>query len=261
MHLKGTDRPLFHYVPASRFHFDQVEAAARDLGYNYFVVDGDNVDSEAALMGAFATSMNFPLYFGANWNALLDLTRDLSWTKAEGHVLIIANANALPSLPHELFSTLVDVLEATTRDWRDERGEYGERPGPVPFHTIFSGSDGLRESLRSALMEPLCKHNEDDRVEILAVPTRLQNTAAYHDAEQLLRSGADPELLMMFLRDKGMDERDSIYAIAALLEKTIPEARSLIDNSRAWAEFLHRREEQFRQVARDFLRESGEQDN
>jgi hypothetical protein len=51
-------------------------------------------------------------------------------------------------------------LEATVRDWRDERGEFGERTGPVAFHVIFSGCETLKESLLGELREPLCEHME-----------------------------------------------------------------------------------------------------
>ena len=80
---------------------------------------------------------------GGNWDALLDWTRDLSWDKGKGYVLILANADSLLSLDNKEFSIFVRVLEATIRDWRDERGEYRERTEPVPFHVVFSGTDAL----------------------------------------------------------------------------------------------------------------------
>jgi hypothetical protein len=198
----------------------------------------------------------FPSYFGRDWNGLLDLMRDLSWTKAKGYVLIISCNDALPSLPNRIVATLIEVLEATVRDWRDERGEFGERNGPVAFHVIFSAGEVLKESLLRELREPLCEHKEELSVNIFPAPVRLRETAIYRDAENLVSTGADPEMVLSFLRDHGMDERDSMYSIAGLMGKTVTEAKSLIYRSKTWPE-VRKRDEQFRKVAQDALKDLG----
>jgi hypothetical protein len=247
---------LAHFIPADILDFESIERAAREIGFALFLIEAKGIESEPVLMDAFATSMNLPSYFGRDWNGLLDLSRDLSWTKAEGYVLIFSGGDTLPSLPDGMFSTLIDVLEATVRDWRDERGEYGERTGPVAFHVIFSGGEGLKESLLGELREPLCEHVERSFVSIFPAPVRLRETAIYRDAKNLVSTGADPELILSFLREHGMDERDSMYSIAGLMGATVTEAKFLIYNSQTWSE-VRGRDEQFRKVARDALKEFG----
>lgn len=82
----------------------------------------------------------------------------------------------------------------------------------------------------------------------------------YQDAEKLVFSGADPELVLSFLREHGMDERDSMYSIAGLLGKTIPQAKSLLYHSHTWAE-ISKRDELRRTIARDALGDFGWGDN
>ena len=41
-----------------------------------------NVTSKRILFAAFATSLNFPVYFGENWDAFEECLRDLSWLPA-----------------------------------------------------------------------------------------------------------------------------------------------------------------------------------
>lgn len=255
-HLASTDNPLVHFIPAGILDFASIERVAGEIGFALFLVETKEIESETALMDAFATSMNLPSYFGRDWNALLDLTRDLSWTKAEGFVLIISGGDALPSLPDGIFATLIEVLEATIRDWRDERGEFGERTGPVAFHVIFSGGEALKESLLGELREPLCEHMEVSSVTIFPAPVRLRKTAIYKDAEKLVSTGADPEMVLSFLREHGMDERDSMYSIAGLMGTTVPEAKSLMFESQTWSE-IRKRDEQFRKVAQDALWDLG----
>jgi hypothetical protein len=255
-HLAGTDSALFHFVPPDVFDFASIESAAQKIGFVPYLVEAREVHSESALMDAFSTSMNLPSYFGRNWNALLDLTRDLSWTKAEGYVLIISGGDNLALLADDIFPALIEVLEATVRDWRDERGEFGERTGPVAFHVIFSGGEALKESLLGELREPLCEHVDRSSVKPFPAAVRLRKTVTYGDAEKLVSTGADSEMVLSFLREHGMNERDSMYSIAGLMGTTVPEAKSLIYNSQTWPE-VRGREEQFRKVARDALRELG----
>jgi hypothetical protein len=255
-HLASTDGPLIHFVSASLLDFESIKAVAEEIGFVFFAIEAKKINSELVLMDAFAKSMGFPPYFGRNWDALLDLTQDLSWIKAEGYVLLVTGGDNLPALPDGIFSSLIAVLEATVRNWRDERGEYGERTGPVAFHVIFSGSEALKQSLLGELREPLCQHMEGSSVTIFPAPVRLRKTAIYRDAEKLVSTGADPEMVLSFLREHGMDERDSMYSIAGLMGATVTEAKSLIYNSQTWSE-VRGRDEQFRKVARDALKEFG----
>jgi len=56
---------------------------------------------------------------------------------------------------------LIGVMETTVKDWRDERGEYGERKGPIAFHVIWSNGLRLLERLKRDLEEPVCVHGPE----------------------------------------------------------------------------------------------------
>jgi hypothetical protein len=258
-HLDDTDGALFHFLAANLLDLPAIGTAARELGFNRFLVDCEHIGCEASFMDVFTKAMDLPPSPKANWNTLLDQTRDLSWTSASGYVLIISSGDPLALLPGGFFPTLVQVLEATVRDWRDERGEFGERHGPISFHVIFSGGEILKQALLEELREPLCEHVSELSVKIVQAAAPLRRTATYREAEDLIRSGASPENVMLFLRERGLDELESMYSIAALFEKSIPDARSLINSSRAWSE-LRNRDGIFRQVARDALRDLGDED-
>jgi hypothetical protein len=61
---------------------------------------------------AIARALDFPDWFGANWDALEDCLSDLSWRKGDGHVLLFVGA---PS--GEALGTLLDVLRAAAEYW------------------------------------------------------------------------------------------------------------------------------------------------
>lgn len=256
-HLGSVDGPMIHFALPSILNLESIRESTDGMGFAVFFVDAKKISSESELMDAFAASMNFPAYFGRNWDALLDLTCDLSWVNARGYILIMFNGDSLPLLPGVTFSSLITSVEATVRDWRDERGEFGERLGPVPFHVIFSGSGTLRAPLIEELTESLCEHTEECSVNIVPAPVRLRATANYLEAEELVATGADIEKVLAFLRERGMDESESMYSIAGLFRKSIPEAKRLLETSQTWAE-IRERDEKFREVARDALRKLGD---
>jgi RNAse (barnase) inhibitor barstar len=234
-HLDGVDHPLVHFIPSIWLDLVSLKDASKGIGFVVFLIDGCHVHSLPSLMDRFAEAMNFSIRFGRNWDALFDSMTDFSWNIAKGYVLILSNADSLLTLENNQFSVLVGVLEATIREWRDGRGEYAERAGPVPFHVVFSGSSTLREVLLRELKEPLCDHEAELSVRLVRAPQGICESETFRDSQKLWQSGADPELILVFLRDRGYSYIDSIYAAAALIEKSIPEAKTLVDHSRAWA--------------------------
>lgn len=255
-HLAGVQNPLVHFVPSNCLDVEVLKKASGELGLAFFLIDTRHVQSVSALMDAFARSMNFPSPFGNNWDALLDLTRDLSWSKAKGYVLILSNADSLLFLPNNGFSVLLGVLEATVREWRDERGEYAERTAPIPFHVIFSGSSPLRAALLKQLREPLCDHEAELSVRVIRTPGGVSDTESFSDAKRLVEAGAEPELVLSFLRERGVGRTDSVYTMASLMEKSVPEARALVDESQTWSD-RYETDMRFRNAAREALRDLG----
>jgi ribosomal protein L7/L12 len=60
--------------------------------------------------------------------------------------------------------------------------------------------------------------------------------AVLEDARKLMNAGADFELTLLFLRDRGFDQIDSINTIRTLTGKSLPEAKELIHTSKAWSD-------------------------
>ena len=84
------------------------------------------VDAKHNLFDSLARALAFPDWFGRNWDALEDVLGDLSWRKADGHVVIFRTFPA-----GEDFGILVDVLRTTAEYWAG-RGR--------PFFAVFLDS-------------------------------------------------------------------------------------------------------------------------
>ena len=81
------------------------------------------VDAGASVFDAMARALDFPDWFGGNWDALEDCLSDLGWRRGEGHVLLLRSYPGGDEL-----GVLTDVLRATAEYWAG-RGK--------PFFAIY----------------------------------------------------------------------------------------------------------------------------
>jgi hypothetical protein len=80
-------------------------------------------DAKEQLLKNIAAALQFPGWFGQNWDALEDSLTDLSWLGAGGHVLLFENPR-----PDDDLGVLMDVLRSSA-EWWAGRGK--------PFFAVF----------------------------------------------------------------------------------------------------------------------------
>ncbi len=56
---------------------------------NSFLIDGNVITNKESFFKEFAKKLQFPEYFGSNWDGFYDCITDLSWIKEDGGYLII----------------------------------------------------------------------------------------------------------------------------------------------------------------------------
>jgi len=117
---------------------DEVICAVRGSDLQIARIPLDGVHDKRALLAAIAQVLEFPEWFGGNWDALEDCLTDLSWRRAGGHLLVLEGAQRLA---RDDFGILVDVLSSSAEYWA-ERG----RPflalivnGPASLPSLFRG--------------------------------------------------------------------------------------------------------------------------
>lgn len=113
-----------HFAPA-----EDVEAIRERLLETSHVHEvGESADDEESLMRSIAQTMNFPDYFGANWDAMDEALCDLEPEPRRGVVLLLHDATKLWHKHPQTAGRLVEVWLGAVEFWR-ERG--------VPFHLVF----------------------------------------------------------------------------------------------------------------------------
>lgn len=80
------------------------------------------------------------------------------------------------------------------------------------------------------------------------------------DARRLAEAGTDREMILVFLREKGFNKIDSIKTVRVLYGLTMPEAKELIDYSKAWSDRFDS-DMRFRETAMQALRDLADEDH
>lgn len=118
---------------------DEILDAAKGSALQVARIDLAGAAGREALMERVARALEFPQWFGGNWDALEDCLTDLSWSKADGHVLLI---EAVADLPMDERGILIDILASAAASWAERRR---------PFFAVFvDGSPHLPELYRSS---------------------------------------------------------------------------------------------------------------
>ena len=124
-----TDRPSFQCVHfASDDEFAGVRDHAASRGGAVFELDATGVRDKDALLARVAAAMDFPEYFGGNWDAVADCLGDLSWREAPAYVLCVHGANELFAYAFEPAGEFISVWQSAAERWAGEG---------VPFHLVF----------------------------------------------------------------------------------------------------------------------------
>ncbi len=104
---------------------DEILDAARGGRLRVVRVGLGGAGDKEALLARIAAALQFPAWFGGNWDALEDCLCDLSWIAAGGYVLLFEDAAQVPLVER---GTLLDVLASAAASWA-ERGQ--------PFFAVF----------------------------------------------------------------------------------------------------------------------------
>lgn len=102
---------------------------------------GQKMRTVDTLFSEIAAALQFPYYFGQNWNAFDECIADLEWIDARGYLLIIFNADEVlvdTADPLEEFQHFLQKLEDAGKAWTqpDRDGPSFDR-GTKPFHVIL----------------------------------------------------------------------------------------------------------------------------
>lgn len=111
------------------------------------VIRGQRCSNKEELFQEFAATLQFPYYFGNNWDAFDECINDLSWLPADRYIFFITNLNKVLSRnPKDLVLFLYYLNEAVI-DWNQDN-EFRKNK---PFHLIFHCENEFAEICKKIL--------------------------------------------------------------------------------------------------------------
>jgi len=109
-----------------------LDAAAERAGLTRWTVDLAGVRTKEALLATLAERLEFPEWFGANWDALNDVLAERAWEQSKGVVLALEHCGELAHADPEAFETALEVLDSVAESCYDE---------DIPFWVFVDGVD------------------------------------------------------------------------------------------------------------------------
>jgi RNAse (barnase) inhibitor barstar len=102
--------------------------AGRALDFRVVHIDLAGCTGKEEVLRRFARALQFPDWFGSNFDALADSLGDLSWARADGYLLLIEHIDTWRQADDDNFATLLDILNEAAVVWGDQG---------VPFWSVM----------------------------------------------------------------------------------------------------------------------------
>lgn len=106
-------------------------------GFLFKVIRGKKCRTTAGLFAELAEVLEFPDYFGHNWDALEECLADLEWMPAKGYVLVFTDSELILPDDEEEFATFLEVLNDAGETWAGGKASARARS----FHSALTVSD------------------------------------------------------------------------------------------------------------------------
>lgn len=98
----------------------QAPAPSPSDGIARIVIDLAGCTDKAGLLARIAAAMEFPPWFGHNWDALADCLADLSWLPAGAYSITLSGSSALRAAEPDALATALDILDEAATFWAGE---------------------------------------------------------------------------------------------------------------------------------------------
>jgi hypothetical protein len=113
---KTAQAGLYYISPARR---EGIVKAAKELHFQTHPADISQCRTVDDVLHHLGSALHFPVWYGANFDALYDCLTDSEWQPGKGHVLLINGLESLRRSDPESFATLIEVFLATAEVRRD----------------------------------------------------------------------------------------------------------------------------------------------
>ena len=96
---------------------EALQRLGTSLGLDAVRIDLSGCSDKAGLLERTGAALDFPDWFGGNWDALYDCLADLGWRDAAGWLLLLENTDALRLHAPEALDSAIAILCDAAAAW------------------------------------------------------------------------------------------------------------------------------------------------
>jgi RNAse (barnase) inhibitor barstar len=145
-HLTHAAAPWFHLLAVAPDDARDKLLALEKPGGHVAVrfVRGRKAGTTAAFFDELAAALQFPDYFGENWDAANDCLGDLVWVHADAIVLVLLDGDKLlAAVGDDAAKKLVPVLTAAAGHWN----HFAVKKPSRSFHVVMQAAPGEADAV------------------------------------------------------------------------------------------------------------------
>jgi hypothetical protein len=99
----------------------EVQQAVEEAGLHFIHLNTETVLRKSEFLHYVQDALHFPAPWGHNWDALLDLLRDLSWLPEGGYVLLFTGMESFAEHSRMDYSAALEVMDEAAAFWASRR--------------------------------------------------------------------------------------------------------------------------------------------
>jgi RNAse (barnase) inhibitor barstar len=117
--IQNSQSGLYSLPPAA--DTETVQKAADDAGLRFIHLSLEHVQRKAEFLHHVQETLQFPTPWGNNWDALLDMLRDLSWLPEGGYVLLFTGMESFAAHSRMDYGAALEVFDEAASFWASRR--------------------------------------------------------------------------------------------------------------------------------------------
>ncbi len=106
------------YRCSARVRAATITRLAERQGWRVYRLDGRTISDKSTFLSQVAGLLQFPSYFGHNWDAFEECLNDMVWTLDQPALLLFDHAGRFAAAEPEQFAMALDILAASAENRR-----------------------------------------------------------------------------------------------------------------------------------------------
>ena len=135
------------------------------------VIQGRRCETPQSLFQEWAAALQFPYYFGHNWDAFDECITDLEWLPGSCYTFFVTQLDlVLPQYPND-FKAFIEIMHDAHDEWKTPNRYHMNEPTAnftVVFHAEADKSDEALARLRAAGADPVEARFSDEFMRLTA---------------------------------------------------------------------------------------------